>query len=50
MKKLFFLLLLVPMVSFCQSPYISYYENGKIKVGGESFEEIIGSKVSVEKV
>tara|TARA_B110000483_G_scaffold129579_1_gene155283 strand:+ start:129 stop:281 length:153 start_codon:yes stop_codon:yes gene_type:complete len=50
MKKLFFLLLLVPMVSFCQSPYISYYENGKIKVAGESFEEIIGSKVSVKKV
>ena len=28
----------------------SYYENGKIKVAGESFEEIIGSKVSVKKV
>ena len=49
-KKLFFLLLLVPMVFFCQSTYISYYENGKIKVAGESFEEIVGSKVSVKKI
>jgi len=50
MKKLLLLLLLVPVVSFCQSPYISYYENGKIKVAGESFEEIVGSKVSVKKI
>ena len=41
---------LLPVVSFCQSPYISYYENDKIKVAGESFEEIVGSKVSVKKI
>ena len=28
-------LLLVPLLSFGQSPYTSYYENGKIKVAGE---------------
>jgi hypothetical protein len=38
----------VPLVSFGQSSYSSYYENGKIKVTGESFEEIIGSKVSAK--
>jgi len=41
-------LLFVPLVSFGQSSYSSYYENGKIKVTGESFEEIIGSKVSAK--
>ena len=34
--------------SIGQSPYTSYYENGKLKVAGESFEEIIGSKVSAK--
>ena len=38
----------MPLVSFGQSSYSSYYENGKIKVTGESFEEIIGSKVSAK--
>ena len=46
--KLILFLLLVPLVSFGQSSYSSYYENGKIKVTGESFEEIIGSKVSAK--
>jgi hypothetical protein len=48
MKKLILFLLFVPLVSFGQSSYSSYYENGKIKVTGESFEEIIGSKVSAK--
>ena len=49
MKKVAILFLLfVPLVSFGQSSYSSYYENGKIKVTGESFEEIIGSKVSAK--
>jgi hypothetical protein len=47
MKKLF-LLLLLPIVFFGQSPYSSYYENGNLKVAGESFEKIIGSKVSAK--
>ena len=49
MKKVAILFLMfVPLVSFGQSSYSSYYENGKIKVTGESFEEIIGSKVSAK--
>ena len=49
MKKVAILFLLfLPLVSFGQSSYSSYYENGKIKVTGESFEEIIGSKVSAK--
>ena len=49
MKKVAILFLLfVPLVSFGQSSYSSYYENGKIKVTGESFEKIIGSKVSAK--
>ena len=34
-------LFLVPLLSFGQSPYTSYYENGKIKVAGEGFNERI---------
>ena len=48
MNKLF-LLLLFPLVFFGQSPYLSYYENGNLKVAGESFEKIIGSKVSAKR-
>ena len=48
MKKLILLLLLFPLVFLGQSPYSSYYENGNLKVAGESFEEIIGSKVSAK--
>jgi hypothetical protein len=47
-KLLLLLLLLISLVSFGQSPYTSYYENGNIKVTGESFEEIIVSKVSAK--
>ena len=31
MKKLLLLLLFVPIVSFGQTPYSSYYENGNLK-------------------
>jgi uncharacterized protein YgiM (DUF1202 family) len=48
MKKLILLLLLFPLVFLGQSPYSSYYKNGNLKVAGESFEEIIGSKVSAK--
>ena len=48
MKKLILLLLLFPLVFLGQSPYSSYYENDNLKVAGESFEEIIGSKVSAK--
>ena len=48
MKNLLVVLLFVPLVSIGQSSYTSYYENGKLKVAGESFEEIIGSKVSAK--
>ena len=48
MKNLLVVLLFVPLVSIGQSSYTSYYENGKLKVAGEFFEEIIGSKVSAK--
>jgi hypothetical protein len=41
-------LLLVPLLSFGQSPYTSYYENGKIKVAGEGFNERIKHVISVK--
>ena len=41
-------LLFVPLLSFGQSPYTSYYENGKIKVAGEGFNERIKHVVSVK--
>jgi len=40
--------LLVPLLSFGQSPYTSYYENGKIKVAGEGFNERIKHVISVK--
>ena len=41
-------LLLVPLLSFGQSPYTSYYENGKIKVAGEGFNERVKHVISVK--
>ena len=47
MKKLF-LLLLFPIVSFGQSPYSSYYKNGKTKETGPDYTEKIKYKVSAK--
>ena len=48
MKKLIFLSLIVPVFSFAQTPYTSYYENGKIQLTGEHYELYTEYKVSAE--
>jgi len=46
MKNLLIILLFYPFVSFGQSPFTNYYENGRIQLAGESLEEIIEYQVS----
>ena len=46
MKKLFLLLLIVPIVSFGQTPYSSYYENGKLRETGPGYNEAIKHTIS----
>lgn len=48
MKKLFLLLLIVPIVSFGQTPYSSYYENGNLKEKGPGYYEAIKYKISAK--
>ena len=46
MKNLLIIFLFYPFVSFGQSPFTNYYENGRIQLAGESLEEIIEYQVS----
>ena len=48
MKKLFFVLIFIPLISLGQSAYKSYYENGNLKVTGEGFFEEIKWKISAK--
>ena len=48
MKKLFLLLLIVPIVSFWQTPYSSYYENGNLKEKWPGYYEAIKYKISAK--
>ena len=48
MKKLILLLLIVPIVSFGQTPYSSYYENGNLKEKGPGYYEAIKYKISAK--
>ena len=48
MKKLLLLLLFIPLVSFGQSPYTSYYENGKLRETGPGYNEAIVYKISAK--
>jgi len=47
-KKLVLLLLIVSVFSFGQTPYTSYYENGKIELTGEHYELYTEYEVSAE--
>ena len=48
MKKLFLVLIFIPLISLGQSAYKSYYENGNLKVTGEGFFEEIKWKISAK--
>ncbi len=48
MKKLFLVLIFIPLISMGQSAYKSYYENGNLKVTGEGFFEEIKWKISAK--
>ncbi len=48
MKKLFLVLIFIPLISLGQSAYKSYYENGNLKVSGEGFFEEIKWKISAK--
>jgi len=48
MKKLLLVLLFIPLISFGQTPYSSYYENGNLKETGPGYNEAIKYKISAK--
>ena len=50
MKKLLLVLFIFPVVSFCQTPYSSYYDIVNLKEKGPGFTEEIKYKISTKEV
>jgi hypothetical protein len=48
MNKLLLLVLFIPLVSFGQTPYSSYYENGNLKETGPGYTEAVTQVISAK--